>query len=316
MKISIRTQILVISLFITLLVSSQIRSRAYLLYIDQYHQLAERQQKEHGIPASIILAQGLLESGAGQSSFAKESNNHFGIKCNDWNGAKIYHDDDKKGECFRKYDQVLDSYEDHAIFLKGRSRYAFLFNLNPTDYEGWAHGLKKAGYATDPTYAYKLISIIEDYNLHQYDLDEKSSNDYIASRNSKIKSEKYDNHVSMGTINARVSHNVVKVNKVKFVTSLPGDTYASIADEFNTTEVRIRNYNEVDNSTNLKAGTRVFIDLKRNKAPKENKIHTVQPGESMSSISQDYGVKVVSLYKMNNMSFVEGAKIGQVLKLR
>lgn len=316
MKISIRTQILLISVFMTLLASSQTRNRAYLSYIDQFYQLAERQQKEHGIPASIILAQGLLESGAGQSSFARESNNHFGIKCNDWNGAKIYHDDDKKGECFRKYDQVLDSYEDHAIFLKGRSRYAFLFDLNPTDYEGWAHGLKKAGYATDPTYAYKLISIIEDYNLHQYDLDEKSSNAFIASKGSKIKLEKYENRVSMGVISAKVSHNVVKVNKVKFVTSLPGDTYATIADEFNTTEVRIRNYNEVDNSTYLKAGTRVFIDSKRNKAPSENKTHIIQQGESMHSIAQDYGVKIISLYKINNMNFIESAKIGQVLKLR
>ena len=316
MKISNRTQILVIFLSINLLVTSQSRNRSYLSYIEQYCQLAEKQQKEHGIPASIILAQGLLESGAGQSSFAKESNNHFGIKCNEWTGAKIYRDDDKKDECFRKYDQVLDSYEDHAVFLKGRSRYTFLFELKPTDYEGWAHGLRKAGYATDPAYAYKLISIIENYNLHQYDMGENSSNNFNADNVARAKLEKNENHGTMGTINAMVSHSIVKVNKVKFVTSLPGDTYATIADEFRITEERLRNYNEVNSSTYLKTGTRVFIDSKRNKAPKDNKTHTVQPGESMRSISQDYAIKTVSLYKMNKMTSSDGAKQGQILRLR
>lgn len=317
MRISTLFIIVFTLLSVSLLLPAQTnRNRAYVSYIDQYYSVAERQQKEHGIPASIILAQGLLESGAGQSSFAKESNNHFGIKCNDWNGDKIYHDDDKKGECFRKYDQVLDSYEDHAAFLKNRSRYAFLFKLNPTDYEGWAHGLKKAGYATDPAYAYKLISIIENYNLHQYDLGEHSSGSFIADKNVRSKSDKNENQVSMGTISATITHQVVKVNKVKFISSLPGDTYSAIAAEFNMTEERLRAYNEVNSSTDLNPGTRVFIDSKRDKAPKENPSHVIRPGESMHSISQDYGIKVVSLYKLNNMAFTEGAKVGQLLNLR
>jgi len=317
MIISLRSGILYMLLLFSVLSFAQARNRAYISYIDQYYQVAERQQKEHGIPASIILAQGLLESGAGQSSFARESNNHFGIKCNDWNGEKYYHDDETKNECFRKYSQVLDSYEDHAVFLKNRSRYAFLFKLNPTDYEGWAYGLKKAGYATDPAYAYKLISIIENYNLHQYDLGENSSNNFIAANeNSKNKLTKNENHVSMGTISAMATHLVVKVNKVKFVSSLPGDTYAAIAAEFNMTEERLRGYNEINSSTDLNPGTRVFIDLKRDKAPKENLTHVVQLGESMHSISQDYGIKIISLYKLNNMAFTEGAKSGQLLKLR
>jgi len=316
MKINIRTRILLTFLSVSLLVPAQSRSRAYLAYIEQYYQLAEKQQKEHGIPSSIILAQGLLESGAGQSSFAKESNNHFGIKCNDWNGDKYYHDDETKNECFRKYSQVLDSYEDHAIFLKSRSRYAFLFNLDPTDYEGWAHGLKKAGYATDPTYAYKLISIIENYNLHQYDLGENSSNNFVAERELRKEHEKTVSQATMGTVHAMVKHTVVKVNKVKLVTSMDGDTYATIADEFNLTEERLRNYNEVNSSTYLKPGTRVFIDTKRSKAPKENKTHAVQAGESMYSISQDYGMKVLSLYELNKMAFTDGVRNGQVLVLR
>ncbi|HET7733635.1 MAG TPA: glucosaminidase domain-containing protein, partial [Paludibacter sp.] len=174
MKFGRKIKFLLTFLLISLLASSQSRNQTYVSYINQYSQLAVKQQKEYGIPASITLAQGLLESGAGISSFAKESNNHFGIKCNDWMGEKIYHDDDSKGECFRKYNQVLESYEDHSLFLKNKPRYAFLFELKSTDYEGWAFGLKKAGYATDPAYAYKLITIIENYDLHQYDLGRKN----------------------------------------------------------------------------------------------------------------------------------------------
>lgn len=318
MKTSAKTRFLYIFLFVSLLAQSETRNQAYLLYIEQYHQLAQRQQKEHGIPASIVLAQGLLESGAGQSEFAKKSNNHFGIKCNDWAGETIYHDDDKKGECFRKYNQVLDSYEDHAIFLKSRSRYAFLFNLDSSDYEGWAYGLKKAGYATDPSYAYKLISIIDNYNLHQYDVSggDNLPKVFLASKNSRIASEKRVTQGSMGAINAVVIHQLFRVNKVKFVTALPGDTYAGIADEFNMSEERLRIYNEVNSSSNLKVGTRVFLGFKKNKAPKENKTHTVQSGESIYSISQDYAIKIERIYKMNDMSFTEGPKLGQVLKLR
>ena len=314
MKFSITTPIIITFLFISLLTYSQSKNKAYLDYIDQYSQIAEKQQKEHGIPASIVLSQGLLESGAGLSDFAKESNNHFGIKCNDWAGDKIYHDDDKKGECFRKYNQVLDSYEDHALFLKNRARYSFLFDLNPSDYEGWAKGLKKAGYATDPAYAFKLISIIENYDLHRFDIDSKSSG-YIA-KNDKTQLEDDMNRGSMGTIHASTKHVVVKVNGVKFVTSYPGDTYAGIADEFNITEQRIRNYNEVNSTVLLENGSRVFIANKKKKAPRNCETHTAQPGESMHSIAQDYGIKIESIYKLNNIPFTRGVKLGQVLRLR
>jgi len=309
MKFRIKTKFLVIFLFINLLANSQTRNKAYLAYIEQYHQIAEKQQKEHGIPASIILSQGILESGAGLSDFSKESNNHFGIKCNDWTGDRVFHDDDKKGECFRKYSQVLDSYEDHALFLKNRPRYSFLFELEPSDYEGWAHGLKKAGYATDPTYAFKLISIIEIYDLHRFDISDKSLGN-------NAKSDKNLNYESMGTIKAFSKHVVVKVNGVKFVTSTPGDTYAGIADEFRITEERIRNYNEVNSTVELTKGSRVFIAKKKKKAPKNCETHAVQPGESMHSISQDYGMKIENIYKLNKIPFTSGVRLGQLLKLR
>lgn len=309
--IGFKYRIFYILLSINLLAVAQTLNPAYLSYIEQYHQLAEKQEKEHRIPASIVLAQGLLESGAGQSDFAKQSNNHFGIKCNnDWTGQKIYHDDDQKSECFRKYDQVIDSYEDHAIFLKNRTRYSFLFNLAPTDYEGWAQGLKKAGYATDPTYAYKLISIIEGYDLHRFDL----ANNSNGNNSNNTKTE--ENRGSMGIIQAIANHQVFKVNGVKFVTSNSGDTYVAIADEFNLSEARVREYNEIDSNTSLSIGIRVFIESKKNKASTESETHVVQDGESMYSIAQDYAIKVESLYLLNKIPFTEGASLGQALKLR
>ena len=140
------------------------------LYIKTYSSVAKSEMNKYGIPASITLAQGLLESGLGIGYLAKNANNHFGIKCHkNWKGGRIYYDDDEKGECFRVYLNPLESYYDHSIFLKDRSRYSFLFDLKSNDYIGWAKGLKKAGYATDPKYSTKLISLIERYNLSRFD---------------------------------------------------------------------------------------------------------------------------------------------------
>ncbi|MEE2931726.1 MAG: glucosaminidase domain-containing protein [Bacteroidota bacterium] len=141
------------------------------LYIEKYKDLAIDEMNNYGIPASITLSQGILESGNGESRLALEANNHFGIKChNEWNGEKIYADDDEKGECFRKYSTVFNSYRDHSIFLSERKRYTSLFDLSPKAYKKWAKGLKKAGYATNPDYAKKLIKLIKKYNLNQYDV--------------------------------------------------------------------------------------------------------------------------------------------------
>jgi len=317
MTIKIKSILLLSTLFVTSLTISQNLSQTYLLYVDNYYKLAQKQQKEYGIPASITLAQGLLESKAGQSSLTKMSNNHFGIKCTDWTGDKVYYDDDEKGECFRKYDKVLQSYEDHSLFLKNRKRYGFLFDLKPTDYEGWAFGLKKAGYATDPAYGFKLISIIETYNLHQFDLKENEKQ-WVAEteKNSIDNVEQRNNQSSIGSIQASANHVVKKVNGVRFVTASPADTYGIIADEFNLSEKRLRKFNDVDALAELEAGDRVFISSKKNKAPVDCPTHKVFAGESMHSIAQDYGMKVVQLYKLNNMPFDEAAKYGAFLKLR
>lgn len=326
---------------------AQTKNKNYLEYIEKYSQLAVIQQNEHGIPASIILAQGLLESGAGNSTLAKKANNHFGIKChNTWAGDKVYHDDDEKGECFRKYNRVIDSYEDHSAFLTSRGRYSFLFELSPTDYKGWAHGLKKAGYATDPTYAYKLISLIENYELHQYDLlsqnqsgkkssAKKSSDTESATKKpgifKRIFSRKTKDSVvqeakessdyvytpsSMGTISAFQKHNVYRNNGIRYVVALEGDTWASIADEFNMSENKLRKINETSPTTVLVYGSQVYLQTKARQADKRFETHVVRDGESMYSIAQRYAVQIEWLYKLNEMNFEQGAKVGQVLKLR
>ena len=287
-------------------------SKTYIQYINTYNQLAIIQQNEHGIPASITLAQGLLESGAGQSEFARKSNNHFGIKCHEWTGDKVYHDDDEKGECFRKYENVLDSYEDHSLFLKNRQRYASLFTLSPTDYESWAHGLKKAGYATDPVYAFKLISLIENYELHKYDLTKLSD---INIKSNKT-AQDIENRPSIGKIGAIQQHKLYKNNRVRCVIAEYGDTYGSIADEFNISESRLVKYNDLNTSNQLNVGAVVYLKHKKNKASKEFSIHYVQEGETMYNIAQKYAIKLEKLYTLNKIPFNQTAKVGQELKLR
>ncbi|WP_298237928.1 glucosaminidase domain-containing protein [uncultured Algibacter sp.] len=149
--------------------TSKVYANATEKYIDTYKEIAQNEMKLYGIPASITLAQGILESGSGKGRLSVKANNHFGIKCHDWTGKKIYHDDDKKGECFRKYNDAKYSFRDHSLFLSERKRYAFLFDLKQHDYKRWAKGLKSAGYATDRKYPEKLISLIERYKLYEYD---------------------------------------------------------------------------------------------------------------------------------------------------
>lgn len=310
---NIKYIICVFLLFLTLALTSQNKSQAYLNYIDNYAQLAVVQQKEYGIPASITLAQGLLESGAGQSYFARNSNNHFGIKCHDWTGDKVYHDDDAQGECFRKYNNVIDSYRDHSLFLKNKPRYSFLFDYSPTNYEAWAHGLKKAGYATDPSYAYKLISIIENYELHKYDLQKEARGWGITE---KIKEKNTNEYRPIGNISAEGNHIIYKNNRVCFVVSEQGDTYGSIADELGISEKKIREYNEIDYNNSLKAGTQVYIQRKKSKAAKGIDFHVIKNGETMYTISQNYAIRIQKLYDLNQMSYTEVARVGKVLKLR
>ncbi|NYI48612.1 glucosaminidase domain-containing protein [Macellibacteroides fermentans] len=280
---------------------AQRKNSSYEAYISKYSNLAIEHQKKYKIPASITLSQGLLESGAGQSSLARQSNNHFGIKCHsDWRGGRVYHDDDLRGECFRKYDQVEDSYTDHSKFLAFRPRYAVLFDLDITDYKGWAKGLQQCGYATDKAYANKLIKVIEDYELYRYDT-------HKGSRTSKVTSKEQFPVEKM---------TIYKTHGLIYVIARAGDSFESIAQNLGFKEKELRKYNEVPEGFPLQAGDLVYLEKKKKKADKPYYDHVVQVGESMHSISQQYGIRLKSLYKLNKKEMEYVPEEGDVLKLR
>ena len=279
------------------------KNEAWIDYINKYKDLAVAQMKKHGIPASITLAQGLFESGAGQSELARKSNNHFGIKCHtDWTGKRIYYDDDNRNDCFRVYSSVRDSYEDHSRFLMGR-RYRSLFNLNIRDYKGWARGLKACGYATLPTYAERLIQVIELYELYRLDRG------------------KVPQYMSTGE-----EHQIYEVNHLRCVRAREGDTWDGLSRELKARGIRIsarklRKYNEAPSKDFFPpTGTQIFLQKKarhgdKDRYPKDY-WHHVLPGESMYSVSQQYGIRLKNLYKLNFRSPEESLNAGDLLRVR
>lgn len=272
-------------------------------YIEQWKDQAILQMQLHGIPASITIAQGILESADGNSALAKYANNHFGIKCHDWTGETYIQDDDTYNECFRKYEDASQSYEDHSKFLMTRSRYSFLFNYKSNDYENWAHGLKKAGYATNPQYGYLLIQIIEENDLSQYDGMES------------IASKEVTNDVKIVANLTKVKHEVkVHDNNIKYILVKDGDTFQKIADEFEMGLWQIFKYNDLSKKDILKEGDVVYLQPKRNAAKVD--MVTVKQGDTMRSISQMYGIKLKKLYKKNAMDPGTEPVVGQVLWLR
>ncbi|MBO5823437.1 MAG: glucosaminidase domain-containing protein, partial [Prevotella sp.] len=241
------------------------KNSAYELYIAKYKDLAIEQMHRHKIPASITLAQGLLESGAGNSELARKANNHFGIKCHNWNGKRMYHDDDRKDDCFRSYNSVYESYEDHSRFLVSGQRYSKLFKLKITDYKGWAKGLKAAGYATNPKYASKLIEIIELYELYEYDREKKTEK--------FVPVIKINNNVSIDN-----SHKIYQFNNNLYIKARQGDTFKSIGKEVGISYYRLADFNERDKNDVLAAGDIIYLKKKAKKAPKQfkNKKHVVK----------------------------------------
>ncbi len=286
---------------------SQIKwNSAYQQYIDQYKDIAIEQMQRYHIPASITLAQGLLESGAGRSELTRNSNNHFGIKCNNnWTGRRTYHDDDAKNDCFRVYDSAYESYEDHSKFLSGNQRYRPLFQLKTTDYKGWAKGLKACGYATSPVYAEKLVEIIQLYKLYQYD-SAKGYDHFMAQRT------KDQNH------NGASLHTIKIFNKNYYIIARRGDTFKAIGEEVGISYRKIAKYNERNRKDQLQEGEVIWLKKKQSKAPKDYKgrLHYVRSGESMYSIAQQYGIRLKSLYKMNKLSPDYQIKVGDGLRLR
>lgn len=273
---------------------------SYEKYISLYGDLAVQHQKKYSIPASITLAQGLLESGAGQSDLAQRSNNHFGIKCHsDWNGGRVYHDDDLRGECFRKYKRVEDSYDDHSRFLAERPRYAVLFELNIKDYKGWAKGLQKCGYATDRAYANKLIKVIEDYELYLFD----------SAKGKKTK-------IVKKTVVPTLKYEIFRTHGLIYVYAKGNDNFDQIAQSLGFSARDLIKFNEVPAEFPLQAGDIVYLEKKKKKADKPDYDHVVQVGESMHSISQTYGIQIKSLYKLNKKDKDYVPEEGDVLKLR
>ena len=260
-------------------------------YIEKYSSLAVKQMQQYKIPASITLAQGILESNNGNSRLATNANNHFGIKCHAWEGKKIFADDDKKNECFRNYKNVLESFVDHSLFLNKYSRYEFLFDYKITDYKSWAKGLKKAGYATNNNYPELLIKVIEENKLYQFD------------------SKKIDKNLISGKRNI-----YMHPNKIKYVMSKNQETYKTIAKSLNIKLKQILKYNEDNKLSVLKVGTKVFIQPKRNRS--KQRTHVVNKGEDLRSISQTYGIKMKSLKKRNELILKNGLNNGDKLRLR
>ncbi len=283
---------------INMSVEAQNRSQTYENYIKKYKEIAIKQQKKHGIPASITLAQGLLESAAGQSRLAQEANNHFGIKCgNEWGGKTIKHKAEKGKECFRKYKKVEDSFDDHSKFLK-RKRYESLFKLKSTDYKNWAKGLRKCGYATDPKYPEKLISLIERYELYRYDSDKGKHKNY----------DKEEGDVK--------SHMVYRQGKLLYIKAYDGDTYAMLAKKYGIKKKDLLSYNDVKEEHPLQSGAIVYLQEKNKKYSGESKEYMVQRGETLYSISQKLGIKLKQLCKMNKKKDDDIIKPGETLKIK
>lgn len=285
-------------------------------YIRLYREDAIREMQKSGVPASITLAQACLESSDGNSPLAREANNHFGIKCSNWNGPGYHQDDDAPNECFRKYNSVFESFDDHSQFLKTRPRYANLFQLDPTDYKGWAHGLKKAGYATDPSYAHRLIKIIEEYELHQYDLMEdpniltaSSAPVLPAVAPPKPQSKIYVPATDAVSLSAK--RRILKLNGIEYILARKGDTFKSLSEEFHLGYWQLPKYNEMKFGAPLEEGQIVFLQPKKKEAAK--RFYTVKEGDSIHSISQQLGVKSKYIIKYNNLA--EGQPLAAGSKL-
>ena len=318
------------------------KQKITLDYIEEYKNIAMCEMKKNKIPASITLAQGILESGNGTSRLAREGNNHFGIKCHsDWKGRTMRQDDDAPDECFRVYKSAEESYRDHSEFLKNNSRYASLFQLDITDYKGWAKGLKKAGYATLPTYANVLINLIEDYNLQQYDQlvvsgkfkckkKDKDKNDEEKVEEPKPenpkKEKKSRRHEVVVTVPVLADcqvvgmtpdHHYIRENfGVKFVFTKEGDKLDSLAKELRVSEKQLIKYNDLGDKKTFTEGEVVYIGPKRRRAAQGYEYHKIQEGETLRQVSRLYAVRLDRLFKMNGLDENSVLQIGQEIKLR
>ncbi len=303
--------VLISILFTSMNVTSQNGSKITReKYVKTYSDLAIKEMKRTGIPASITLAQGCLESDNGNSSLTVQGNNHFGIKCHDWKGGKMYHDDDEKGECFRKYKSAYESYIDHSLFLTTKSRYEFLFDLRTGDYKRWAKGLQKAGYATSNKYSSLLIKIIEENNLHEYDKGVVAGGDKTTRRPQRYQRQTRK-ETEIGSARA-----MYKNNRIDYIIVREGDTPELLREELDLYPNEIYKYNNLEKGMALDSGMIIYLQPKRMHAEKGNDVHVVQEGETLRTISQMYGVKLGSIYRMNHLDEGSVPEVGTELNLR
>ena len=290
------------------------------LYIEKYAPVAQEEMVRSGVPASITLAQGILESGAGLSTLAKEGNNHFGIKCHKgWTGRTMYMDDDEKGECFRVYDSPEESFADHSDFLRYRDRYKFLFDLERTDYKGWAYGLKEAGYATDKRYADKLIQYIEKYNLTRFDTLTEEEEAEVPEAPLQIEEPvKVEESVAAEQFHFSLERTLYSQNGVPFIYASEGETYRSIAAEYNLFRCELLRYNDLKGNPELLPGTVVYLGAKKTKAPKGLDKYIVETdGEDFHAICQRFAVREKSILKINGLKEApKDLREGDEIKLR
>lgn len=307
-------------------------------YVDRYKAIAVAQMERYGIPASITMAQGILESDCGNSTLSRQSNNHFGIKCkSNWTGARVFHDDDEQGECFRSYPSVEASYYDHAQFLDSQPRYDSLFVYAPTDYRRWAFGLKAAGYATAPDYAHRLIRIIEENELYLLDRDDGLTL-YAAAHHAPAGSveEAFSGQssvdpVQMGeqwadqtvdpdsyrvTVSARDGYNVYRTNGVCWVQAARDDTYEHIAKVFRISAPNLRRFNEVARDAQPMTGEVVYIERKKARWEGNAQLHTTHAGETLYSIGQSYGIRTQQLARRNKLRTDAHLGAGEQIRIK
>lgn len=281
-------------------------------YIAKYSQLAVDEMRRSGIPASITMAQAILESSIGRSDLATKANNHFGIKCHvGWSGDRFYYDDDEKDECFRVYANAEESFKDHSIFLLTRDRYKGLFDLDINDYKAWSHGLKEAGYATNPVYAHLLIKIIEEEELYLLD-------NWIppaVSRN-RTDDDVFFHHEEPVHVPTAYPMPLYNRNRIDFVVAEPGETVESLTEKLNMLSWEIRKYNELDDNEEIRAGSIVYLQPKRRQAARGFDFYVAKEGETVYSISQHFGVKMKWILKRNNMEEGDEPTEGQKIWLR
>ncbi len=328
------------SAFLIMIIFSSIAQQEKAnVYIEKYKDIAIVEMQRTGVPASITLAQGILESKYGESDLCKNSNNHFGIKCKiEWQGEKIYADDDESNECFRKYLDAAESYKDHSNFLKTRPHYSFLFNLEPTDFESWAYGLKKAGYATEKKYAERLIGIINTYNLNSYTLLALDKN-YVPQTNiafNTVKEYRSNTKTIETTVvedekdivfnnimykskdhtikNTGYPNTVFEINGSKVIYAEAGTSLLAIAQQKNVSYNKLIYFNDLDIINILEKDQLIFLEKKQKKGSKD--FHVVTEGESLYDIAQKEGVRLDVLVEFNGINKDIFPLIGETIYLR